>query len=343
MPPQAAAPPPPSADTRMAWPAPPPTGSGDPQLSDTMERMLRPQGLFQNPQPKPFDWQQPWAAPAIGGGAGAAPPPNGGQYPPGNGQYPPPQYGQGQYPPGPYGQGQYGAGPQFGPDGSPLNDGKPPRKLGGVTLPSGPLVPAIVVAVLVVIVVTAIILSTMGSPASNTASSGSGANAGAGTQSAGSSSGGSASSAAERQAAVKLSGLLSQSGTDRSDVNAAYENVQACGKDLASDARVFNRSAANRRALLAQLNQLPGRSALSAAMVADLTSAWQASATVDSDLAKWATAAAGHCRHGDSKNSSLVASGQFDSQATDNKQAFATLWNRLAHRDGLSTFTVDQL
>jgi len=434
-PPMAAqsAPPPPSADTRMPWPAPPPggaapggwpnvgpqsplpqppAGSGDSQLSDTMERMLRPQGLFQNPQPKPFDWQQPWAAPAIGAGAGAAasppgadstmphpppaapggqyPPPNGGQYPPANeyqattmlqpggptpaGGYPPPSYGQGQYQPDQYGQGQYqpdqygqgqygpysgdqlgpggpgglppvqyGPGPQFGPDGQPLGGGKPPRKIGGFTLPRGPLVPAIVVAVVVVVVVAAIILSTKSSPGSSTASPGSGTSAGAGTGSKGGSSGGSASNAAERAAAVKLSGLLSQSGKDRSDVNAAYDNVQSCGKNLSSDARVFNRSASNRRALLTQLGQLSGRSALPTAMVSDLTSAWQASATVDSDLAQWATAASRHCHNGDLKNSSLVASGKFDSQATDNKQAFATLWNQLAHKDGLPTYTVDQL
>ena len=60
-------------------------------------------------------------------------------------------------------------------------------------------------------------------------------------------------------------------------------------------------------------------------------------------LAQWATAASRHCHNGDLKNSSLVASGKFDSQATDNKQAFATLWNQLAHKDGLPTYTVDQL
>ena len=34
-----------------------------PQLSDTLERMLRPQGLFQNAQQVPASWQQPAAAP----------------------------------------------------------------------------------------------------------------------------------------------------------------------------------------------------------------------------------------------------------------------------------------
>ena len=101
----------------------------------------------------------------------------------------------------------------------------------------------------------------------------------------------------QQQAATALSGLLSQSGTDHSDVNAAVTNVESCGKSLtARTRRSFNKAAANRRTLLTKLAQLPGRSALPAAMISDLTTAWQASATVDADLAKWATAEAGHCR-----------------------------------------------
>jgi hypothetical protein len=396
-------------------------------LSDTVERMLRPQGLFQNPQPKPFDWQQPWAAPAIGGQAGGGapqpgldstmphPPPapgtppapgggqypaqNGGQYPPENqyqtvmlqpsGQtqsgagypgggpvppgapYPPGQYGQGQYPPGQYGQGQYGPGQygpggqyggdqlaqgqfppgpydpsgqygpglQYGPDGLPLTGVKPPWKLGRLTVPRGPLIPAIVIGALVVIVVTAIILSSQTSPNSAASTGGSGATAGS-TPTASSSP---ASNLAEKQAAAQLSELLGQSGTDRADVNAAYSNVASCGKDLGQDAQIFNKAATNRRTLLTKLGQLPGRSALSAAMIADLTGGWQASATVDSDLAKWASAAARHCHKGNFKDPNLAAATPFDSQATNDKQAFAKLWNRLARKDGLSTYQVDQL
>jgi len=387
-------------------------------MSDTVERMLRPQGLFQNPQPKPFDWQQPWAAPAIGGqAAGGAPQPgldstmphpppapaipNGGQYPPENqyqtvmlqpsGQtqsgagypgggpvppgaaYPPGQYGQGQYPPGQYGQGQYGQGQygqgqygphggdqfvqgqfppgpydpsgaygpgvQYGPDGLPLTGAKPPWKLGGLTVPRGPLIPAIVIGALVVIVVTAIILSSQTTPNQASSSGGSGATAGS-TPTATSSA---ASNSTEKQAAVQLSVLLAQSGTDRADVNAAYSNVAACGKDLAKDAQIFNKAATNRGTLLTKLGQLPGRSALSAAMIADLTGGWQASATVDSDLAKWASTAAGHCHKGNFRDPNLAAATPFDSQATNDKQAFAKLWNRLARNDGLSTYQVDQL
>jgi hypothetical protein len=426
-------PPPPGGGQPAGWPAggpqsqgqpPQAPGSGEPPLSDTVERMLRPQGLFQNPQPKPFDWQQPWAAPAIGGGPAAPqqpgldstmphPPPappapgggqhpaqNGGQYPPGNqyqtvmlqqgGQVPPGagypagQYGQGQYPPGQYGQGQYGPGAaygsdqlgqgqlppgqyggpggpggqygpgaqfgpggpygpgaQFGPDGSLLTGAKPPRTFGGITLPRGPLIPAIAVAAIIAIIATAIVLSSHSSP--NTASSSGGQGPGAATGATPTSSASAASNPTERQAAVRLSALLGQSGTDRSDVNAAYSNVASCGKGLANDAQVFNKAAANRRTLLAKLGQLPGRSALSAAMISDLTAGWQASAAVDSDLAKWASAAAAHCHKGNAKDPNLAAATPFDSQATNNKQAFAKLWNRLARKDGLTTYQVDQL
>jgi hypothetical protein len=282
-----------------------------------------------------------------------------GQYGPGA-QYGADQFGQGQvgqFPPGQYGPGgqfapngqyapneQYGPGAQYGvqygADGLPLAGPKPPRTLGRLTLPRGPLIPAAIAAALVVIVATAVILSMQGgSPNTASGTGGSGAVTGS-TPTASSSA---ATGLTQRQAAVQLSGLLSQSGTDRADVNAAYSNVAACGKDLAKDAQIFSKAAANRRTLLTRLTQVPGRSALPAAMVSDLTAAWQASATVDADLAKWASAAAGHCHKGNPKDPSLIAATPYDSQATNNKQAFAKLWNRLARKDDLTTYQVDEL
>ncbi len=280
-----------------------------------------------------------------------------GQYPPGQygpGQYGPAQYGpgsqyggdqfaQGQFPPGPYDpNGQYGPGGQYGPDGLPLAGAKPPWRLGGLTVPRGPLLPAIVIAVLVVIVVGAIGLSSQTRPTAASRAGGAGG-AGATGGSTPTATSSAASNGAQQQAATQLAGLLAQSGTDRSDVNVAYSNVASCGKDLGQDAQIFNRAATNRRTLLTKLGQLPGRSALSAAMIADLTGGWQASATVDSDLAKWASTAAGHCHKGNLKDPNLAAANPFDSQATNDKQAFAKLWNRLARKDGLSTYQVDQL
>ena len=97
--------------------------------------------------------------------------------------------------------------------------------------------------------------------------------------------------------------------------------MEGC-KGLAADAKTFGKAAANRRTLLAKLAQLPGRPALPAAMLTDLTNGWQASATVDADLAKWATAEAGHCKKNDLKNPAYTASLPFDSKATNGKIEF---------------------
>jgi len=385
-------PPPPAPFSATGQPGPPfPTTVQQP-LSDTLDRMLRPQGLFQNAQQIPPSWQQPpSAAPGSYPAGGQYPPgppyppgaayPPGGQYPPpegfqqaappqawgaaptggipalppgagypADGQYPPgaqypgggpyagPQYGNGQYGPDQYGQGQYGQegfppgpygpGGPYGPDGMPLDARAGSRSRLPFKAPKGKLVPAAVGGGLAVIVVAALVLSMHG---------GSSSNAGAAAPSGGTptASAGGTSALTQQQAATALSGLLAQSGKDHADVNAAFSNVEACGKGLSQDAQVFATAAANRRTLLTKLAQLPGRAALPPAMISDLTTAWQASATVDADLAKWATAAAAHCRKGNLNDPNYKATFPFDSQATNGKIAFVKLWNPLAKKNGL--------
>ena len=399
--------PPPPVGSPASWPPPPGQPAEPPALSDTMERMLRPQGLFQTRLPPPAEWPQPTYPPAPGpysppggqplqpnpyqqGGAYPPPapyPPAGQQYPPtggfqqpappqawgpgpagapgqpgpgyppgaqypqtgafqgpyGNGQqfaggqygqeqFPGGQYGQDQFAGGQYGPGQFGPGVQYGPDGSPLGDGGAggPGLLSRLPLkgPKKLLVPVSAGAALVIVVVVAVILS-QGSGPSN-AASGAGAT---GAATASSSSGTAA--LTQTQAATSLSALLAQSGGDRADVGAAVVDVESCGKSLAKDVQVFNKAAANRHALLTKLGQLPGRSALPPAMVADLTGAWQASATVDADLAKWAQDQVGHCKKGNTKDPNYTATIPFDSKATNDKNAFVQLWNPLAKKDGL--------
>lgn len=252
------------------------------------------------------------------------------------------QYSQGQYPGGQFGPGGYdapggyGPGGQFGPDGAPT-DQKRPLTFGRITLPRSPLVPAIAIGALVIIAVTAILLSSNGGSGSSPGTAAGGATptstatAGAGN------------STAEKQAATQLSGLLQQSGSDRVHVIDAVTNVQNCGKNLGADAQIFRTDATNRRTLLTQLKAMPNRSALSPAMISDLTAGWQASATVDDDLAKWADAAAGHCKGGDKHNPSLLASYAYDTTATNNKIAFTRLWNPLARKNGLSTYQNTQI
>lgn len=421
-PPAPAAPapvPPPPAGSPSPWP-PPPTGApvqppapgqqqpgaGPSPLSDTLEQMLRPQGLFQNRLPPPVDWQQnypqpPGAVPPGGQfppGApyqpgGPFPPPPGSQYPatgafqqaaappawpqaptgampaagapgqpagPGQPGFPPggqwPQGGayQGAYPGGPqaggpyagaqfgqeqFPQGQFGPGVQFGPDGTPAG-GAGGRGLLGKLPFKRPLIPLAVGGGVVVVVVAVLLLSSQGGTSSNNAGNGTAAGSGGATPTASASTGTTA--LKQQQAATSLAGLLAQSGTDHSDVNAAVTNVERC-KGLAADAKTFNKAAANRRTLLSKLAALPGRPALPAAMIAHLTSGWQASATVDADLAKWATSEAGHCKKNDLKNPAYAASLPFDSKATNGKTEFVKQWNGLARKYGLATYQPSQI
>jgi hypothetical protein len=198
------------------------------------------------------------------------------------------------------------------------------------------MVPLAVAGGLGVIVVAALVLSMHGGSAGNNP----GAGASGVSQSA---SAGATSTLTQQQAATALSGLLAQSGKDHADVNAAFSNVEACGKGLSHDAQVFSTAAGNRRTLLTKLAQLPGRAALPPAMVSELTTAWQASATVDADLAKWATDAARHCRKGNLNDPNYTATIPFDSKATNGKIAFVRLWNPLAKKNGLPTYQSAEL
>jgi len=148
---------------------------------------------------------------------------------------------------------------------------------------------------------------------------------------------------ARRQAAVRLSGLLAQSVTDRATVIDAAADVRGCGSSLRQDARTFAHAGSSRQRLLSRLGSLPGRSLLPAAMLQDLTGAWQASAQVDTDLARWAedNIARGCHRNGRS-DAGLRASYVPESQAAADKQAFASLWDPVARRYGLTTYQPNQ-
>ncbi|MGD0560778.1 MAG: hypothetical protein ABSA93_38130 [Streptosporangiaceae bacterium] len=153
------------------------------------------------------------------------------------------------------------------------------------------------------------------------------------------------SSTGQQQAATALAALLAQSVTDRGDVIDAVVNVRDCGSKLAHDDAVFLKAASNRTRLLADLAGMSDRSALSAAMLQDLTGAWQASAKADSDLAKWADDAMtkGCNKKTIESDGNLNASYGPDSQATQDKQAFASLWNPMATKYGLTTYQSSQL
>jgi hypothetical protein len=290
------------------------------------------------------------AAGAPGQPAGPGQPgfPGGGQWPQGGayqapyaggpqagGPYAGAQFGQEQFP-----QGQFGPGAQFGPDGMPAGGAGGGGLLGKLPF-KRPLIPLAVGGGVIVVVVAALLLSSQGGGGTSTNNAGNGTAAGGGATPTASTSTGTT-ALTQQQAATSLAGLLAQSGTDHSDVNAAVTNVERC-KGLAADAKTFNKAAANRRTLLSKLAALPGRSALPAAMIAHLTSGWQASATVDTDLAKWANSEAGHCKKNDLKNPAYAASLPFDSQATNGKTEFVNQWNGLARKYGLATYQPSQI
>jgi hypothetical protein len=140
---------------------------------------------------------------------------------------------------------------------------------------------------------------------------------------------------AEKQAATALARLLSQSSSDRSAINQAWTNAGNCTA-LSQDQQTFQQAAANRQSLLSQLNGISGLSSLPAAMVSDLTGAWQASEQVDQDYAQWAgDESASGCTTNDP---SYVAANGPNATATADKTAFTNLWNPLAQQYGLPAY-----
>jgi hypothetical protein len=309
-------------------------------------------GGFQQTAPPP-PWPQvtpagvipATGAPALPPGPGQSGYPAGGQYPQGgsyqgpygNGQSPGAQSGQEQFPPGQFGPGQFGPGARYGSGGTPAGGGAGGNGPRGKLPFNRPLVPVAVAAGIVVVVVAALALSAHRGSSSGTAGNGTTAGAAPAAPAATGTT-----PMTQQQAATALAGLLTQSGTDHADVNAAVSDVESC-KGLTADAQTFSKAAANRSTLLSRLAQLPGRPELPAAMISDLANGWQASATVDADLAKWATAEAGHCKDNNLKNPAYTASLPYDSKATSGKTAFVRQWNGLARKYGLLVYQPSQI
>ena len=147
-----------------------------------------------------------------------------------------------------------------------------------------------------------------------------------------------------RQAAQDLAVLLAQSGTDRAAVTQAVRAVQDCSPGLSQDETIFSNAASSRQALLGQLAALPDRSALPAAMLQDLTAAWQASGQADQDYANWTQDEISQgCSTNDQSDASYRAATGPDDQATKDKKAFAALWTAIADEYGLPLYKYNQI
>jgi uncharacterized membrane protein len=148
----------------------------------------------------------------------------------------------------------------------------------------------------------------------------------------------------EQVAAGALAALLTQSVADRSDINAASNDVTSCGPSLAQDGQVFENAAGSRQQLITQLSTLPGASTLPSTMIQDLTDAWQASAQVDDDYARWANdESSSGCTPNDTADPNYQAATTPNQQATQNKMAFAALWDSIATQYNLTSYQWNQL
>ena len=148
----------------------------------------------------------------------------------------------------------------------------------------------------------------------------------------------------ERAAATAVASLLGQSVTDRDTIVNAVGAVNQCTSGLSQAPKAFADGATGRQKLLQQLAHLPGRSTLPAGMLRELTGAWQASATVDTDLGRWAQDEVSHgCHQNDHNDANFAASNTPDVQASNDKAAFVALWNPIAAKYGLTRYSTSQL
>jgi hypothetical protein len=147
----------------------------------------------------------------------------------------------------------------------------------------------------------------------------------------------------EQQAAAGVASLLAQSASNRAAIDAAYNDVLQCGPNLAADAQAFQNAETAHQQFLSDLTQLPGRSLLPQAMLSDLVTAWQASASADGDFAQWAEdQVSDGCTADDQSDPNFAAADTPDLQATASKTAFVRRWNPLARAYGLPTYQQNQ-
>ncbi|WP_171172433.1 hypothetical protein, partial [Streptomyces sp. I05A-00742] len=142
---------------------------------------------------------------------------------------------------------------------------------------------------------------------------------------------------AEGQAKA-LDTLLQDSGSSRGTVIRAVDATRNC-KDLGKSAGDLRDAAKDRNGLVDRLrktpvDKLPGNSDLTA----QLTRAWQSSASADSHYAAWADQVGGKhgCHKGHARSTKDAAAGDRASgEATAAKKRAADLWNPIAKKYGL--------
>ncbi len=241
-------------------------------------------------------------------------------------------YGRPQAQQPPAAQAQHGQQPPYGTGGGPVPQNR--RKK---------LSPAALIGIGVAV------LAAVGIAAGAALSGGSGSdqqNAGATAPASGApgSSGGADTAAGQ---AKQLDALLATSNSSRSTVINSVEAIRTCGN--AAQAGSDLRAAAGQRDGLVtklsgmKLDKLPNHDEL----VAQLTTAWKASAAADNHYAAWADQVAGDknaCKRGHAKMTAETAKANASSgEATIAKKQAAGLWNPLAQQYGLTQRQYTQL
>jgi hypothetical protein len=142
------------------------------------------------------------------------------------------------------------------------------------------------------------------------------------------------------QQAAELSGLLTQSASDRSAIVSAVAAIANCG-DLEGAEMTLNDSATSRQSLLNQLqgltlNALPNNNELTEYLI----TAWNNSLASDQSYSDWAGDEINDgCTVNDNSDSNYQAAQVTDAQSTSNKSSFAAVWNPIATSYGLPTVT----
>jgi len=114
--------------------------------------------------------------------------------------------------------------------------------------------------------------------------------------------------------------------------------------NLSADPKVFDDAASSRKTLLARLTAMPGRAALPAALLSDLTQAWLASIAADQAYDEWANDMVTQgCVANDTSDPGYQATVTPNANATKHKTAFVGEWNPVAAKYGLTHYQQDQL
>ncbi|PKV86359.1 hypothetical protein [Streptomyces sp. TLI_146] len=146
--------------------------------------------------------------------------------------------------------------------------------------------------------------------------------------------------------AVELDKLLADSNNSRDAVIGAVADIRGCDK-LDAAATTLRDAARQRGELVTRLqkvavDKLPNN----AKLTAELTKAWQASASADNHYAAWADQSGKDkgCKHGHARRTPEAAQGDRSSgEATLAKKQAAGLWNAIAGKYGLTKRSSAQL